>query len=167
MYETVVSDSFKRMADDGITYNSVNNLYNEYCLNPTKANLTYLNSTDVKDLCKKLEIEKIEADQHGNALYKYLESINVLKNNTATPSVNLIMWGPMYAKIAAGIVMMLFVISILFEVVRKTNDTNASGFSLGSFVVGIVFLLIWIGFFITLTYSTAPWSNLHYATNST
>lgn len=86
IYETQVANSLNRMDDDEMEFNEVNNLYNEHCVNPMNNTFTFLNSTDVKNLCKQWEIQKDEVHQHGLVLYKNLEMWGVLKNNTVTPN---------------------------------------------------------------------------------
>ena len=163
IYETQVVNSLNRMDEDGMQFNEINNLYNEHCLNPMNNTFTFLNSSDVKNLCKKWEIQKDETHQHGLVLYQNLEMWGVLKNNAVTPNAWTVIWSPLYAKMAVGLILIPFVSSILFEVVRKTpTNIDTSVFSVASFVIGLVLLLIGLGIFIIVANSTPPWTNLNY-----
>lgn len=74
-----------------------------------------------------------------------------------------VIWSPMYAKMAVGVILIPFISSILWEVVRKTPaEGNASRLSMYAFVAGLASLLIGLGLFIILVNSTPPWTNFQY-----
>lgn len=164
IYDTTVVDSLNRMADDGIEYNKINDLYNKYCSKSTDLTFTFLDSTDVNEMCKKLEIEKIEIDTHGDVLYKYLESFSILKDNKVTTNAWITIWGPYYAKMITIIIMIPFIISTLIEIKTKhdVNELNneVSKWSLILFSFGMVFLLVGVVLIMLMIYYTAPWQNL-------
>ncbi|MDE1769027.1 MAG: hypothetical protein KGI28_00555 [Thaumarchaeota archaeon] len=162
IYETQVIDSLKRMADDGIQFNKINNLYNEHCVNPLNSTFTFLNSTDVKNMCKQWEVQKDEQHQEGLVLYKYLVTWGVLKNNMVTPSVWTLIWAPMFAKITVAGILLPFIFSISYEVLRKSPDGNVSRLSVVSFAIGMGLLFIGLIIFMLATNSTAPWNNFNY-----
>ncbi|MEO9307002.1 MAG: hypothetical protein ABI342_01670 [Nitrososphaera sp.] len=165
IYDTVVINSLNRMVDDGIDYNKIHDLYNNYCLNPKNSTYTFLNSSDIKEMCKKLEIQKLEIDQHGQTLYKSLEAYSILKNNSITSNALFTIWGPYYAKIITILIIIPFVLSTLVEILRRrmSNESNPqepSEYSLALFVIGLIALLIGITIIGILMWYTAPWQSL-------
>ena len=164
IYDAQVTDALVRMADDGIEYNKIHDLYDEYCLKPTNTHTTFLNSTDIHEMCKRLEMEKIEIDKHGDVLYKYLESFSILKNNTVTSNAWITMWGSYYAKIITVIIMIPFIISTLVEIGKKSKtdelDKEVSKSALGWFSFGMKVLLVGIILIMLMIFLTAPWQNI-------
>lgn len=163
IYEGVVTDSLQRMADSGIEYNTVHNLYNEYCSNQSNQSFKYLDSNDVNEFCKNLETRTIEVDKQGDVLYKYLESFSILKDNSVTSNAWITMWGSYYAKIISVIVMIPFIISTLIETRNKSTNgepsNGATSSGLNWFRIGMVILLIGILLILAMVYFTAPWQS--------
>lgn len=159
IYETLVSNSLGRMADLGIEFNKVKNLYDAHCKDQTNTSFAFLNSTDVKDLCKKWEIEKEETHQESTAAYNYFVSMGILKDNTATSNGLMIMWGPLYVKMLIGAIIMPFIVSILSELKNKSQEC-ASKFGMIFFTVGMIALLFGILAIIIMMNLTAPWQSV-------
>lgn len=155
-YETQLSTSLDRMANMGIEYNTIKNQYDENCLNSTNDKFKYLDSTDVEGLCKSLEIRFDEVNHESEVLNSYLESWGVLKNNTATTSAKIALWGPMAIKIITLFMMIPFILSTIAETVRKTKETDASSLSKTIFVVGLFGLIIGVVFIIGLINCSFP-----------
>lgn len=164
IYDTVVINSLSRMYDDGIDFSQIHDLYNKYCSNPQNSTYSFLNLTDVKEMCKKLEMQKLEVDQHGQSLYKFLEAYGILKNNYVTSNAWFTIWGPYYAKIITITIMIPFVLSTLVEIwIRRETSESSKESSIHSFTlfkVGLIALLIGITTIGVLIWYTAPWQPL-------
>ena len=156
IYESQVIQSFDRMAEMGIKYNTIKNQYEDNCLNSQNNSFQYLNSTDVENLCRSLEIQYDEVKHESKVLTTSLESWGVLKDNTATTGAKISLWGPLVIKIATLFMLFPFIFSTISETVRKTNTSDASDLSKSLFVVGLFGLIVGILFISGLINCSMP-----------
>lgn len=141
IYETQIVNSLDRMADMGIKFNQINQLYDEYCIKQTKE-FSFLNSSDVVNQCKIWEVKLIEATKESKILANNLESAHILTNNTANFNAQSAIWAPWFVKILVSFMLVPFIASILFEIARKDVKETASKISMISFAFGLFGLLI-------------------------
>lgn len=145
LYEKQVSNSIAQMNDIGIKANTMHNLYTKNCTESNSTSyFTFLNSTEVVNLCKKWEIELVKLEEEADVLAVYVTGFHILENNTASNLVKTVIWGPILSKILTGIMILPFIVSSLTEIFRNEPTTHASILSTVIFGIGFVVLLIGI-----------------------